>query len=665
MSFPMLGAAYYPEDWPESEQDRDIAAMVNAGISLVRMGEFAWHKMEPREGAYDFSWLHRVMEKLDAAGIRVILGTPSAAPPIWLEELDPEMRVLCESGLQRQHGGRRHCCSNNPTFRSHAVKIAQAMGQEFGQDPRVVGWQIDNEISPYYRCQCSHCRKGFADYLRMRYGTIENLNARWNLSLFSQAYTSFSQVPMPRSNTWHNPHLKLEWTQFHALSNQNFIQAQAEALRPLTNAPIGTDMMPVFDQDHGEMNAFLDVVQYNHYNDEANLKQELFWFDYMRGIKDRPFWVTETSPSWNGGTVTPANFRAEGFCRANSWLPIVLGAEMNLYWLWRQHWAGHELMHGAVLYASGRPMHTLGEIQDVAAGYQKCAEFLQATRVKTDFALMASSLSNCIMSQQEIVPEPDLGQSGTAYSRRMARLYEAVAKAGIRPDVLPAGNPLDTYKILFTPLLLTLEQGDLPQRIEAFVRQGGLWVAGPMADLRDDIGAHYINRETGILERLTGATLCHQLPDTAHRLQCAWADGTPFHAGSWIQAFDPPSEAQVLARVTGGYSALKGKAIAFLVRIGRGAILVLGTEPDTDDAVNLLTWACREFGSNHPKIHGQVAAAFREGPDISGIAAQEYGGNPAAILLDGQYIDLLTGKTWTGEMPLAPYQTAILQKIDT
>ena len=660
---PMLGAAYYPEAWDEAEQEHDIAWMRKAGITVVRMGEFAWRKMEPREGEFHFEWLHRVMDRLDAAGIRVILGTPSATPPIWLEEKDPEMRLLDDLDQRHQHGGRRHCCSNNPTYQAYSLRIAEEMAKEFGADPRVIGWQIDNEIAAFdYGCFCPHCVAGFREHLKARYGTIENLNRRWNLNLFSQEYDDFSQVPQPRPHTWHSPHLKYEWATFHAESHIRFIRAQAEVLHKYTQAPVGTDMMPVFNQDYEKMNETLDVVQYNHYDDEQSLSRELFWFDYMRPIKDRPFWVTETSTCWNGSTSTPSNIRAEGFCRANSWLPIVLGAEANMYWLWRQHWAGHELMHGAVLYASGRPMHTFGEVQQIAAGYAKCADFLEHTRVTTDFAMMASSTNDYLMKQQEVVWEPDSHQWETAYTKRLYRVYNAIAELGIRADVLTPGKNLKNYRILFTPFLLTLEEGDLQQRITRWVEDGGLWIAGPMTDIRDNIGAHYRDRETGILEALTGASLVQQVPDAEHRICCQWADGSEFRGEKWLQLYDAPADAEVLAAVTGGYSSLVGKAVAFRKNIGKGAVIVLGTEPSLEDGKRLFAGVLAETGSVQPKIEGQVAAAYRRGEGLCGIGAQEYGGKPGKLFLNGRYTDLLTGAIHEGSMELAPYQTAILQK---
>ena len=106
--------------------------MKKAGLKCVRMAEFAWHKMEPEEGLYDFSWLHRVMRKLWDAGISVVLGTPTATPPIWLEEKEPKMRRVNENGLQELHGGRRHCCSNNSVYRKYSALIVEKMAEEFG-----------------------------------------------------------------------------------------------------------------------------------------------------------------------------------------------------------------------------------------------------------------------------------------------------------------------------------------------------------------------------------------------------------------------------------------------------------------------------------------------------------------------------------------------------
>ena len=94
-----FGVDYHPEQWvypyggtrenPEAAWERDVELMQTAGINVVRMGEFTWGLCEPEDGKYDFGWLKRVMDLLGKAGIKVVLATPTAAPPIWLSQKHP------------------------------------------------------------------------------------------------------------------------------------------------------------------------------------------------------------------------------------------------------------------------------------------------------------------------------------------------------------------------------------------------------------------------------------------------------------------------------------------------------------------------------------------------------------------------------------------------
>ncbi len=656
-AFPLLGAAYYPEAWDEREQERDIARMQKAGITVARMAEFAWYKMEPREGEFDFEWLHAVIDKLDAAGIAVILGTPSATPPIWLEEKDPSMMVLHETGLRAQHGARRKNCSNHPLYRRYVARIVEKMAQEFGTDPRVIGWQIDNEIYPYDNgCFCEHCQKGFAQHLKKKYGSIEELNRQWNLHLFSQAYSDFSQVPMPMKHVWHGPHLRYEWKEYCSDTHVDFVKMQADILRCYTKAPIGTDMMPLFGLNYEKIADLSDVMQFNHYHDETQLSNAAFWFDYLRTFKEKPFWNTETSTCWNGADYTPSDLRPEGFCRANSWLPIVLGGGASMYWLWRQHWAGHELMHGSVLYASGRPLHIFSEVQEVASGFAKAADFLKNTCVQTDTAMIVSVKNNLLFECQPI----------TSVEREQADrkllMYRHITKCGIRPDIIAPTKELSGYKLLFTPYLMTLEEGDLPQRIEHWVKNGGTWVVGPMTDIRNFIGAHYTDRETGMLECLTGSTLVQQIPDHSHHISCAWKDGTPYSACHFLQLFDVDDGAESLVEVVGGFSALQGKTLVFRKRVGKGTVIVIGALPEDADAARLLEIALVDSGAETMHFTGDIVAAPRRGEGFNGIAAQEIAGTTGKLYFEGSMRDLLTDTVYTGEAPFAPFQTRILAK---
>ncbi len=662
---PMLGAAYYPETWDEAEQEHDIAMMVKAGCNVMRIAEFAWHEMEPREGAFDFSWLHRVMDKLWAAGIAVILGTPSACPPMWLQEKYPDMMIVSDDGLPALHGGRRDCCSNHPEYVRYSLRIAEEMAKEFGADERVVGWQVDNEI--YLRgdgkrlgCFCPNCRREFTAFLEKKYATVDELNRRWNSHIFSQWYDRFDQVPMP-ARSWQTPCLMTDWREFQAESHLNFLKKQMDVLHQYTKAPVGTDIMPRLALDYEKIAEMSDVMQYNHYRDENSLWVAIMWFDYLRTMKDRPFWNTETATCWSGSVAVAGSIRPDGFCTANSWMPVALGGEANLYWLWRQHWAGGELMHGAVLYASGRPMHPFGEVQAIAKGFDLCRDFLNGTKVKTDVAMVLSSHNDCLMEAQPLIADGSLPV--WTYTDRVQRMHRQVMEHGIRPDVIGVTKPLDNYKLLVTTAALTLEAGDLPRRIEEWVRAGGTWVVGPMTDMRTADGTHYTDREMGITERLTGAKLVQQAGNLNRKIACSWADGDAFEAKVWVQMYEVPADAEVLATVTGDvYPALQGLAVVFKKRVGNGQIVVLGTEPSDADMAKLLDIVLADSGAQHFNADPDLMVAYREGEAGAGYAVVEYRGKTGRMQIDAPMTDLITGETFRDEVVIAPFGVRILKK---
>lgn len=658
---PLLGVAYYPEDWDESEQIADIAKMKEAGINAVRIAEFAWRCMEPKEGEFDFGWLHRVMDRLHEAGIAIILGTPSATPPIWLVEKYPDMFLVDAKGHRAVHGGRRHCCSNNEHYRTYSARIARKMAQEFGRHPGLIGWQIDNEINGE-KCCCPVCTEKFHRFLERKYGTVENLNRQWNLTLFSQAYDNFDQIPIP-VNGWQNPHVKLEWTLFHGESHIEFIHMQADELRPYTDAPIGTDLMHTNWLDYEKMNEKLDVFQTNHYEEKHNMNTINLWYDYIRPLKDRPFWSTETSTCWNGATAISQNLKPEGFCRVNSWLPIALGGEANFYWLWRTHWAGHELNHGSVLAPSGRPLHILGEVQEVADGYRKAADFLSSTKITPDIALHFSSLNWNLLDLQPIVDVPGRSYNlwKSFYHQHLQQyFYLPFQKAGARMDVIGAGRDLSRYKLLISGLMLTMEEKGEQERVAEWVRNGGVWLVGPMTDIRNAIGAHYKDREMGMVEELTGITLRYSIPDHEDMITASWSDGSAFRGDEWYQLYEGDGES--LVTVTGGHSAIVGKSLVMAKKVGKGLVILVGTFPSEEDCRKIVQYALAQSGASFHETTGDVTVVPRQGGGHEGLVLVETACEPASCKFEGTMTDLLTGIQHAGEIQLEPYQIAVLEK---
>ena len=174
----LIGADYYPEHWPASRWETDAAMMEQAGLTVVRLAEFAWAKLEPEEGVYDFSWLDQALAVLSAHGIRAVLGTPTAAPPKWLMDRYEGMYNVDGYGRKRGFGSRRHYCFNSPDYQNAARRIAAAMGAHYKNHPAVLGWQIDNEFGCHNDevCYCEHCRREFVRWLKIKYATVEELN---------------------------------------------------------------------------------------------------------------------------------------------------------------------------------------------------------------------------------------------------------------------------------------------------------------------------------------------------------------------------------------------------------------------------------------------------------------------------------------------------------
>ncbi|MBQ8398060.1 MAG: beta-galactosidase [Clostridia bacterium] len=652
---PYLGVAYYPEDWDESEQLYDIAKMKEAGINVARIAEFAWHKMEPKPGEFDFSWLHRVVDRLTEAGIAVVLGTPTATPPRWLIRRYPDVVTEKESGRATSHGGRRHCCSNNEHYRFYSARIVEAMVKEFADEPGVIGWQIDNEIYAHgMGCFCPNCQGKFAEYLEKRYGTIEALNAAWNLNLFSQAYDCFEEVPAPR-DAWHNPHLKQEWITFQNESHVDFVHMQADILHRYVKVPVGTDIMPLNGINYRELNKKMDVVQFNHYQEQHNLWTICLWFDHLRPMMEQPFWNTETQTCWNGSETITQSLKPDGFCRVNSFLPLALGGEANMYWLWRTHWAGHELIHGSVLDSSGRPMHIFREVQDVAELMDKAGDFLTSTRVDTPVAMHYTSTNWNMWKTQQVVKDMDYA--------KINEIYQPIVDQGLRPDVIDAEAGLDKYKLLFSPLMLTMEEGGMHERVAEWVKAGGVWVVGPLSDIRSSIGTRYQHKPFGMLEELTGAKWLYGIPDRIGQVSTAWADGESFRASLWYDVYDEAEE-NTLIKITAGHSAINGKACVVHRRVGRGHVILLGTLPAHDEMMRIVAYACGLAGVACGAIEGEIMVSPRRGDGREGVVLVEHSGkNPAAYKFDGRLRNVVTGEVVEGSVELEPYGIAVLEKI--
>ena len=497
-----IGAAYYPELWDENEIEQDITRCKEAGVNCLRIGEFAWGKMEKAEGSYDFSFFERVVDRLYTAGIYTVMCTPTCTPPRWFLEKYEETRSVYQDGRRQEVSSRCHPCKTSPIMRAKNREIVTEMAKVFGSHKGIVGWQIDNELLDYGGgCFCELCVGAFREYLKKKYVTVEALNEAWGMSRWSLDYPAFEYVLPPRKEQWRHPSLRTEWRRFQNEQICTYIDEQAEILRRYTDAPIGTDMMPMNTLSYYRATKNLDVVQFNHYDSAEMLYRKAFDYDFLRPIKERPFWVTETQVGWNGSEYAANGYRPEGNCYMNTWMPVAMGAEANMYWLFRAHRAGHELAHGALFSACGRAYRVTEEVKKASDEIMECRDFLENSRIRSEIAIHYSSVS-----EHNFLSAPIL-ENFRYRSYLDKKVYQAFKNCNV--DIIDVEHSLDGYKTLISPFLSAID-GDTADRIRHWIEDGGIWIVGPMSDIMTDYTARPTHAPFFFLEELAGVyTKCH------------------------------------------------------------------------------------------------------------------------------------------------------------
>jgi beta-galactosidase len=458
-----LGVCYYPEHWPEAWWADDAARMVALGIRQVRIGEFCWSRIEPAPGAFDWAWLDRAIEVLASAGLQIVLCTPTATPPKWLVDRDPEMLPVGADGQRRKFGSRRHYDFSSDAYLEEACRITRAFAERYGQHPAVIAWQTDNE----YGCHDSvvshspNAVRRFRLWLRARYGSVEALNAAWGNVFWSMEVTAFEQIDSPAGSvTEANPSQRLDYQRFASNEVQRFNHAQCEILRE--RSP-GRSLVHNFMQfftgfDARDVAADLDVASWDSYPLGA---LEMFWFDgadkqrwlrtghpdfaafhhdLYRGMSRQPFWVMEQQPgpvNWAPWNPAPA----PGMVRLWSWEAFAHGAEVLSYFRWRQAPFGQEQMHAGLLTPDRRMDVGGSEAAQVAQ------ELLRVPTVPTAQARVALVFDFESRWLFEVQP-----QGGDYDALRITfEAYSALRSLGLDIDIVSSHAPLDGYALVVLP----------------------------------------------------------------------------------------------------------------------------------------------------------------------------------------------------------------------
>lgn len=576
------GAAWYPELWGEDVLEQDLALMKEAGINVVRIGEFAWSAMEPEEGRIDIGFFVTIVRRLYEEGIGTVMCTPTPTPPIWFSHNHPERMYVDEQGRTMGHGSRQHACTNHPVFRGKAARITEEIAKAMGGQPGLIAWQLDNEFKSHVsECMCTTCLGLWHRWLEERYGTVERLNDAWGAKIWSEDYRSFDQVPQPgRVPFLHNSSLQTMYRQFSMEKIAEFADEQAAIIRKYSDAPITHNSSVAFHLDNERLFRGLDFASYDTYASFENRAAYLLNCDLWRNIKrGKDYWIMETSPSHGGSLMGGGVPHPNGYLRAEAVAAYALGGEAFCYWPWRQQRAGCEQPHGSVLSTWGAPGVGYRNVLEVEAARKELEPLLLSTRpAQAEVALAYSDRAKAFLRTE---PHRKLNHRGL-----VTDFYSRLLDMGIHRDLLPEGSELDGYKLLFTPFVPYLSP-DYLDRAERFVEEGGAWVVGPLTGGRTGEHTYHTDAALGSrLEKLAGVETVFTYPmEGTGTVGCALGIEVPLSL--WSSVFRPV-EARAVGVLAGGPS----PGLAFITErpVGErgGKVVLLGSMPAGEAGDQLL-----------------------------------------------------------------------------
>lgn len=628
-----LGVCYYPELYPKDRQQtmlaEDIQLMKNAGFSVVRMAEFCWCLMEPEEGVYEFDWLEEIVNQLGENGIYTVLCTPTACQPVWMAEKYPQTLYVDNHGVQRSYGGRHYHCYNDDTFRKFTINICRAMGERFGNNPYVLGFQVDNEMGQEHsgRCHCVTCKKKFQDYLRtVFHDDIQELNEAFGSLFWGQRFDNFEQVMSPVTSVNHNPESNLGWMgtnmpslrlmydRFSSDSITDFFKIQKEALCEYTDKPIthNTTHFATNKIDWFQFAKEMDVAGVDHYPDATgqDKTQSGVIYSMTRNYKKKDFWLLETLCGGGHGNWAYQGMAhcPPGAFRQNMAYAYASGAELITAFKWIVFPSGFEQLGSAMIDLDRIPGRRYEEFSQAGKDLKVLDPILSQTCIKAEVAIVVEYDSLWINKIKPIHKE-------FAYEKYIQTLYGQLAGLGINVDIIGSDSSLESYKAVFVPFAPVLPEA-FKMCCRTYVENGGNLFAMCMPFSRNQWGNGEFDKMPLGMTDLFGVRVKEVEPVFVGKTKTVIAMGdVSIQSHIWQETLET-HDAQTIGVFSDTYR--KGQSVITCKKNGNGNAYYLGTVPTEDGAHEFYGWLLQQCNVVFAPIemHPGIEIVVRQSDDM-------------------------------------------------
>jgi beta-galactosidase len=598
------GGDWNPDQWLDQPEviDEDFRLFKEAGANVVSIGIFAWTRLEPEDGRYEFGWLDSIMDRLAAAGMQADLATPSGAKPAWMAQKYPEILRVQANRVRDLQGGRHNHCYSSPVFRRKAVEMNTRLAERYKDHPALALWHVSNEYGG--ECHCPLCQDAFRTWLKARYGSLDALNAAWWTDFWSHRYTDWSQLESPAPQGETSVHgLNLDWKRFVDHQSLDFFKAESAPLRRITpDVPVTVNMMGTYPVlNYWNWAQEVDIVSWDcyprwhnpHLSELEEASRTAFLHDINRSLKGgQPWLLMESTPSqvnWQ-----PVNrLKAPGMHRLASLQAVAHGSDSVMYFQWRKGRGAAEKFHGAVVDHSGSDNRTFREVAELGRELAGLGD-VAGSRVPARAAVVYDWENRWAIDDFQ-----GFSRLERDYEKVCMEFHRGLWQRSIPCDVPNQDQDLGGYQLVAAPMLHLLKPGTA-ERLDSFVRAGGILLITFLTGYVGESDLCFREGFPGPLRPMAGIK--------AEELDALWPEqknrlvpvaGNPLGlAGEWqidsLCEIVVPEGAEVLA--TYGDDWYAGKPVLTRHRHGQGWVYHLAAKVESAGAAALMGALAKEAG---------------------------------------------------------------------